>query len=106
MSYNEERGFDEMLHKSIPYLLFCYDMDQKKIVNLLRTLFDSINSFTFQDNYDILKKFLDDIKLEPERNTKLKCLNDCLLTRQSTLTCLGSCAEDSCLTPQVLSNPP
>lgn len=34
-----------------------------------------------------------------ERNTKLKCLNDCLLTRNSTSTCLGNCAEDSSLTP-------
>jgi len=30
-----------------------------------------------------------------EQNKKLKCLNDCLLTRQSTSACSGSCAEDS-----------
>jgi len=41
-----------------------------------------------------------------EQNKKLKCLNDCLLTRQSTLACSGSCAEDSCLNqPEPLNLP-
>lgn len=30
-----------------------------------------------------------------EQNEKLKCINDCLLTRKATATCLESCAVDS-----------
>lgn len=41
-----------------------------------------------------------------EQNTKLKCINDCLLTRQSTSACLGSCAEETCQTPQEPLNLP
>ena len=41
-----------------------------------------------------------------DQNKKLKCLTDCLLTRKSTLESSGSCAEDSCLNQQVISNPP
>lgn len=41
-----------------------------------------------------------------EQNEKLKCINDCLLTRKSTATCLKSCAVDSSPTLQEPLNLP
>ena len=41
-----------------------------------------------------------------EQNQKLKCINDCLLTRKSTATCLESCAVDSSPTLQEPLNLP
>lgn len=74
MSYNEERGFDEMIHKAIPYLLFCYDDQRNIIANLLRSMFDSIpdpQPASFKKNYDALDQYLSYINLEPERKTHL-----------------------------------
>jgi NAD kinase len=41
-----------------------------------------------------------------EQNKKLKCINDCLLSRTSTLTCLESCDEETSPTLLEPLNPP
>ena len=41
-----------------------------------------------------------------EQNTKLKCINDCLLSSKFTSACSGSCVEDSSLNlPEPLDLP-